>query len=76
MAWEGSVDVKERVNVDIGCEPFRVAAMGPKVDSSAMMRQRGSNYRVAILRAIYSASVVGRAISVWSLLAQVMGQPQ
>ena len=50
-------------------------AMGLFMESSVKMRQRGSNSRVAVLRAMYSASVVLSAISLWSLLPQWIGQP-
>ena len=39
-----------------------------------MMRRSGSNWRVAMLSAMYSASVVDSAISVCSLLDQIIGQ--
>jgi len=64
------------VKVDIGCFCRRVTAIGPWFESSDMMRRSGSNCRVAMLRAIYSASVVERVISDWSLLDYMMGHPQ
>jgi len=51
MDFDGSVELKE-------------TAIGPKLDNSAMIRRSGSNCRVAVLKAMYLASVVDRAISV------------
>ena len=37
--------------------------------------RKGSKERMLIERAMYSASQVERAISVWSLLSQMIGHP-
>jgi len=37
---------------------------------------KGRIFLVAVDKAMYSLSVVDKAISVWSLLPHVMGQPQ
>ena len=72
----GSLDRRDGVKVDIGCFSLRVTAIGPKLDSSVIILYSGSSCRVAMLRAMYSVSVVASAISVSSLLDHVMGQLQ
>ena len=57
------LDCRDRVNALTGCFLLRVTLTGPCWEISSMMRRNGISWRVAILRAIYSASVVDNAIS-------------
>ncbi len=50
--------------------------MNEWVRMSWRTRRKGRSSRVAVDRAMYSLSVVDRAISDCSLLAQLMGHPQ
>jgi hypothetical protein len=50
--------------------------MGPMLVISSGRHHKGRSSRVAVERAMYSLSVVVRAILLCNLLAQLMGQPQ
>ena len=75
-SYLGGVAVKLRVKACTGCFGERVTLIGPSSVISFMIRRSGINCLVAMLSAMYSASVVERAISDCNLLDQVTGQPQ
>jgi len=70
--FEGGKQGDEMVSLGLLHDSF----MKLRLWMSCKMRQRGRRSQVAVERAIYSLSVVERAISVCSLLAHTTGQPQ
>ena len=69
---DGGVDYRDGVKPWTGCFMLNVMLIGPRRVISSMIRRRGMSWRLAMLK----ARVVERAISDWSLLDHVMGQPQ